>query len=166
MLKRKSNPVDLPPQVYCSGGGYFFRHPSGWCQRLGSDAQGARALAAEIIAAQPVRRVVPALSCKPLRVNGPRWVFELPASGEPLRIQLEALSDFARAEIRRVWSRTIVRQVGVIRCINVRTEETAEWREQEEARRARQVVPRPPRTARTFGKKLRALVGTVDHERE
>jgi len=55
--------------------------------------------------------------------------------------------------------RRIERSDGVIRCTVVLAQETPEWKIREAARRAKQVLPKPPRSAKTFSKKFAALVG-------
>lgn len=167
MLKRKSNPVDLPPQVYCSGGVYFFRHPSGWCQRLGSDAQGARALAAEIVEALPVdpdaiddapvvHRIVPAVSCRPLKLRTPASVFDLPERPLPTILRAAAAPE---PQPRRF--RAAVATGGVVKVEGSQYPDsrwTPEREEQEIARRARQRPPRPTWRAKRF--KMRGSISS------
>ena len=54
--------------------------------------------------------------------------------------------------------RRIERADGVTRCVLVLASETPEGRAKEAARRAKQILPKPPKTARTMSKGFAALV--------
>lgn len=51
----------------------------------------------------------------------------------------------------------ITRDFGLIRCKRLHHTETVEWKEQEAARRARQIVPRPQAKYKTKGENLKQL---------
>jgi hypothetical protein len=51
----------------------------------------------------------------------------------------------------------ITREIGVTRCKRLHHTETREWQEQETARRARQIVPRPPKQSFKLSKKAKGL---------
>jgi len=55
--------------------------------------------------------------------------------------------------------RRIERSDGVTRCTVLLAQETPEYKIREAVRRAKQVLPKPPRSAKTFSKKFAALVG-------
>lgn len=46
--KRKSNPLNLPPRVYAKHGAFYYHHPVGKWERLGTDVEQAKKRAAEI----------------------------------------------------------------------------------------------------------------------
>lgn len=81
---------------------------------------------------------------------GPASVFDLAVVQlRPVRLE---------SEQRRRHSRVIEKAGGRVR-IMVDERETPEWQEREYQRRARQVVPRPPRAAKTKGEKLKQMIG-------
>lgn len=81
---------------------------------------------------------------------GPASVFDLAAvQMRPVRLA---------SEQRRRHSRVIEKAGGRVR-IMVDERETAEWQEREYQRRARQVVPRPPKAAETKSEKLKRMIG-------
>lgn len=92
---------------------------------------------------------------KPAPVStAPASIFALGAAEAP-RIRLRPASCAPEpAPLLRV-----VRDGDRVVCHRLRPQDTEEWQEREAARRARQVVPRPPKKARTVGKRLRELVG-------
>lgn len=80
-------------------------------------------------------------------------VFDL--ADTPLKLRSKAAMREHRHHCR------IDRTDGVTRCTSMQHQDTAEWKEREAARRARQVLPKPPKTARTISKGLQALVGVA-----
>jgi len=56
-------------------------------------------------------------------------------------------------------TRTVQVADGVLQRFVIRPQETAEWAEREQARRARQKPPRPTKRAKTMGKKFAELIG-------
>lgn len=52
----------------------------------------------------------------------------------------------------------IERLEGLTRCTVISEQETEEWKERELQRRARQIVPRAPKSAKTMSKRFAALV--------
>lgn len=82
---------------------------------------------------------------------GPASVFELAVvQMRPVRLA---------SEQRRRHSRVIEKDGGRRLRIMVDECETPEWQEREYQRRARQVVPRPPKAAETKGEKLKQMIG-------
>ena len=82
-------------------------------------------------------------------------VFDLAAA--PLRIQLQQ-ADKPRKGDPVIRSRVIRREGGLTR-IMIDERDTPEWQEREYQRRARQVLPPPPMSARTKGEKLKKMIG-------
>lgn len=122
--------------------------------RADVDADGADvdALPLEPDDQPPLHVIVSAAGLEPPATSAPCSIFALAATGQALG--------------RRLWRqpptpaapRMIERDFGLVRLIRVRPEDTAEWQEKERQRRARQRPPRPPKKARTHGKKLRAVI--------
>lgn len=81
---------------------------------------------------------------------GPASVFDLAV------VQMRPVK--LSSEQRRRHSRVIEKVGGRVR-IMVDERETPEWQEREYQRRARQVVPRPPKAVETKGEKLKQLIG-------
>jgi hypothetical protein len=92
-------------------------------------------------------RVVVATDAKPLKVSAPVSVFGLATHPVNLRLQTGGKQAITRVE----------RKDGLVRCVRILEQDTDEWKEREAARRARQVLPKPPKGAKTISKKLRAL---------
>lgn len=82
-------------------------------------------------------------------------VFDLAAA--PLRIQLQQ-ADKPRKGDPVIRSRVIRRDGGLTR-IMIDERDTPEWQEREYQRRARQVLPPPPMSARTKSEKLKKMIG-------
>lgn len=82
-------------------------------------------------------------------------VFDLAAA--PLKIQLQQ-ADKPRKGDPVIRSRVIRRDGGLTR-IMIDERDTPEWQEREYQRRARQVLPPPPMSARTKGEKLKKMIG-------
>ena len=78
-------------------------------------------------------------------------VFDLASA--PLKIQLQQ-ADKPRKGDPVIRSRVIRRDGGLTR-IMIDERDTPEWQEREYQRRARQVLPPPPMSARTKGEKLK-----------
>lgn len=115
-----------------------------------------------------VHLIVPAAMRAPPRTRSPSTVFDLGTWTRPLAWKFDRSSRLTESELialRQTRPRRIVADVGVIRCTTIRVEESEEWQEREAARRARQVLPRPPRSARTMSKKLRIIAAVrEDHD--
>lgn len=47
--RRKSNPLNLPPRVYAKHGAFYYHHPGGRWERIGTDVERAKRRAAEIV---------------------------------------------------------------------------------------------------------------------
>ena len=82
-------------------------------------------------------------------------VFDLASA--PLRIQLQQ-ADKPRKGDPVIRSRVIRREGGLTR-IMIDERDTPEWQEREYQRRARQVLPPPPMSARTKSEKLKKMIG-------
>lgn len=82
-------------------------------------------------------------------------VFDLASA--PLKIQLQQ-ADKPRKGDPVIRSRVIRRDGGLTR-IMIDERDTPEWQEREYQRRARQVLPPPPMSARTKGEKLKKMIG-------
>jgi hypothetical protein len=82
-------------------------------------------------------------------------VFDLAAA--PLKIQLQQ-ADKPRKGDPVIRSRVILRDGGLTR-IMIDERDTPEWQEREYQRRARQVLPPPPMSARTKSEKLKKMIG-------
>ena len=82
------------------------------------------------------RRTVPAALARPLHPLGPRSVFELDACPLKLRKRMEQ-------DARPAVGRRIEHTGNVTRLVTFPLCETAEWKANEAARRARQTPPRP-----------------------
>ena len=82
---------------------------------------------------------------------GPASVFDLAA------VQIRPVK-LASGPKRR-HSRVVEKEDGRRLRIMVDERETAEWQEREFQRRAKQVVPRPPKAAETKGEKLKQMIG-------
>jgi hypothetical protein len=61
------------------------------------------------------------------------------------------------------FHRRIEQLQGRTRCTVISEHETPEGKEREFQRRAKQVIPKPPKSARTISKRFAALVGESDH---
>ena len=82
-------------------------------------------------------------------------VFDLAAAS--LKIQLQQ-ADKPRKGDPVIRSRVIRREGGLTR-IMIDERDTPEWQEREYQRRARQVLPPPPMSARTKSEKLKKMIG-------
>src|SRR5688500_10063664 len=47
--RRTSNPLNLPTRVYAKHGAFYYHHPSGTWERLGTDVEVAKKRATEIV---------------------------------------------------------------------------------------------------------------------
>jgi hypothetical protein len=88
-------------------------------------------------------------------------VFDLALGGAP-RIQIRPRASSGQPEAAPLVR--IIRDGDRTRCERLQPQETEEWQLREAARRARQVLPKPPKKARTISKKLAELVGGSDDE--
>jgi hypothetical protein len=78
-------------------------------------------------------------------------VFDL--AHTPFRLRSEAKAKVSRKHHR------IERLGDVTRHTRILEQDTNEWKEQEIRRRAKQIVPRPPKKARTMSKRFAVMVG-------
>jgi hypothetical protein len=108
----------------------------------------------------PVRRIVPALGAERLKalrgLHQPVCVFNAETALKLLGKCLIPVNPPPEA----LYAPRIERTHGLVRLTHVRIEETAEWREREERRRAKQRPPRPTASWRnTKSRKLRTMLG-------
>ena len=82
-------------------------------------------------------------------------VFDLATA--PVRISLQQ-PDKRRRDDPVIRSRVIRREGGLTR-IMIDERDTPEWQEREYQRRARQILPPPPMSARTKSEKLKKMIG-------
>ena len=82
-------------------------------------------------------------------------VFDLASA--PVRISLQQ-PDKRRREDPVIRSKVIHREGGLTR-IMIDERDTPEWQEREYQRRARQILPPPPMSARTKSEKLKKMIG-------
>ena len=82
-------------------------------------------------------------------------VFDLASA--PVRISLQQ-PDKRRRDDPVIRSKVIRREGGLTR-IMIDERDTPEWREREYQRRARQILPPPPMSARTKSEKLKKMIG-------
>lgn len=82
-------------------------------------------------------------------------VFDLASS--PVRISLQQ-PDKRRRDDPVIRSKVIRRENGLTR-IMIDERDTPEWQEREYQRRARQILPPPPMSARTKSEKLKKMIG-------
>ena len=82
-------------------------------------------------------------------------VFDLASA--PVRIQFQQ-PDKRRRDDPVIRSKVIRRENGLTR-IMIDERDTPEWQEREYQRRARQILPPPPMSARTKSEKLKKMIG-------
>lgn len=94
-----------------------------------------------------VQRQISAAGAPPLieSRHAPAFVFDLAQRPIELRSVMRSGRPISSAPPGATLTRRIVCIGTVTRCTLVPVTETAEWAEREQARRARQRVPRPPR---------------------
>ena len=111
---------------------------------------------------RPTRLVVPAAGQPLPDTWGLCSVFDLaflpipPCVGAARRPNVH--QDSASALQEQTHTR-VTREPGIVRCQRLHHTDTQAWKEQETARRARQIVPRPPKKAKTISRKLAEMVG-------
>ncbi len=104
----------------------------------------------------PVRRVVSAADAPPVQPIAASSIFGLAATVQSLKAgRFGAAEQFEPAPYRVERSYAD----GTLRVIRQRPEETAEWQEREQRRRAKQRPPKPSAKVRTRGKKVRQFDG-------
>ena len=91
------------------------------------------------------RLIVSAKDAKPLKIKGPCSVWDMAA--RPVKLK-------CRKESTKPAAKRIESIDGILKCVRIEAGETLEAREKEAARRARQVIPKPPRKAKTVGRKI------------
>lgn len=117
-----------------------------------------------LVTAPIIHAWVSAQDCPPPKTRAPRSIFDLAAS----QVIAEAMCrrgfrpDPEPKTIQQAAHKQVVREGGVTRCTRLHHTDTTEWQEREAARRARQKVPKPPKKAKTIGRKLAELVGGHD----
>ena len=104
----------------------------------------------------PVHRIVSAADAPPVQTVAVSSIFGLAATVQSLkRGRFGAPEQFTPAPYRVERSYAD----GTLRVIRQRPEETAEWQEREQRRRAKQRPPKPTAKAKTRGKFVRKLDG-------
>lgn len=113
-----------------------------------------------LVTAPIIHAWVSAAEAPPPKTRAPRSIFDLAAS----QVIAEAMCRRGfRATpepktIQQAAHKQVTREGSVTRCTRLHHTDTTEWQEREAARRARQKVPKPPKGAKTIGKKLRELI--------
>ncbi len=95
-----------------------------------------------------IHRILSAVEAEPIKTSAPRSIFD--TSNGFLQIKMPQQGKRALTKIEIIE--------GVTRSTRILPQETLEWKEKEAQRRARQIVPRPPRSAKTLGRKLKEWV--------
>lgn len=103
-----------------------------------------------LIYAPAIQRTVPASSVAPMAVTCASSVWALALA--PIQIKQKPV------EPKKVPRKLIDTGKG-FRAVRIMEAETQEWREREEARRAKQTPPRPSQAMRTKSKRFRDLIG-------
>jgi hypothetical protein len=104
----------------------------------------------------PVHRIVSAADAPPVQTVAVSSIFGLAATVQSLkRGRFGTAEQFEPAPYRVERSYAD----GTLRVIRQRPEDTAEWQEREQRRRAKQRPPKPSAKAKTRGKKVRAWDG-------
>lgn len=103
-----------------------------------------------LIYAPAIQRTVPASSVAPIAVTCASSVWALAFA--PIQIKQKPV------EPKKVPRKLIDTGKG-FRAVRIMEAETLEWREREEARRAKQTPPRPSQAMRTKSKRFRDLIG-------
>jgi len=98
----------------------------------------------------PAHRIVSAASLPAPAFSAPRSVFDLASFG--------IVSGITQCQAAQVH-RKVIREDGITRHVAMRYQDTQEWADKEQARRARQRPPKPTKGAKTMSGKLRELVG-------
>lgn len=101
------------------------------------------------VTAPIIHRTIKAKDAKPLEVKAPRSVFDM-AIGQMTHIKFQPQGKAAITRVERLD--------GIVRCIRIIEQDTEAWKAKEAARRARQIVPKPPKSARMISKKFQDLV--------
>jgi DNA-directed RNA polymerase len=90
-----------------------------------------------LITAPVIHRTIKASDAAPITIKGPRSVFDIGRAGVPMNQKRVPKAEKTITRIERLE--------GVTRSVRILEQETAEWRERDEQRRARQILPRPPK---------------------
>jgi len=102
----------------------------------------------ELVTAPIIHRIVSAESVKPLEIKAPTSIFNMGANVFKLKGPAEKLTK-KLMKVERID--------GLVKCTQILEQDTLEWREREEQRRARQKPPKPGAKYKTMGKKLQDL---------
>lgn len=103
-----------------------------------------------LILAPAIQRTVPASSAAPISIKCPSSVWGLAFA--PIELKQKPV------EPKKVPRKLIDTGKG-FRAVRIMECETQEWREREEARRAKQTPPRPSKAMRTKSKRFKDLIG-------
>ncbi len=98
----------------------------------------------------PEHRWTLAAACEAPKVRGPASIFELGASVAAAQVINEFRLRPRAAKVHTIEQQAmrparIIREGDTVRHVAMRVQETDEWQEKERARRARQVLPKPPK---------------------
>lgn len=117
----------------------------------------------EVDEPSPTHIVVPAFGRAPPPTRATRSVFELAASNSPRASRAQCPTSPPQVDKKYPPRFTeALRVADTVRCIGGQYPSdrwTTERAEKESQRRARQIVPRPPKGARSKSRKLRDLIG-------
>jgi len=102
----------------------------------------------ELVTAPIIHRTVSANTAKPLIIKAPTSIFNMGADVFRLKGPIEK----AEKKLMRVE-----RGDGVVRCVQILEQDTQEWKDREEHRRAKQRPPKPSAKYKTMSKKLEEL---------
>lgn len=103
-----------------------------------------------LITAPLIQRTVPAAKAEPMAINCPSSVWGLAAM--PITIKTKA------AEAKKIHRKLVDTGKGV-RVLRIMECETQEYKDREEARRAKQTPPKPCKAMRTTSKRFKDLIG-------
>lgn len=91
------------------------------------------------------RLIISAQDAKPLKINGPCSVWDMAST--PITVKVRKRSPGRPPKL-------VSSTDGVLKCTRIDPKDTEERKEQEAMRRAKQVIPRPPKKAVTVSRKI------------
>ena len=106
----------------------------------------------------PQHRWTRAAACEAPKVRGPASIWDLGASVAAAHVINEYRLRPRAAKVHTIEQQAIrpariIREGDITRHVAMRVQETDEWQEKERARRARQVLPKPPKQTFRLRKK-------------
>jgi hypothetical protein len=102
-----------------------------------------------LVSAPIIKRVIPASQAERIQIKGPVSVFDMGYMQAPLTAKVQS-------EPENILYR-VTRDSDVTRCQRIQIQDTQEWKEKEAARRARQVLPKPPKQEFRMGRRAKVL---------